>query len=409
MKALLRSPTLRTVAVYGAAGAGFAAANLLLARVLSPAEYALVTLVMALVNVGSYVAPAGLDGVVNRMQLEAGPRLLAQVLAVATAGGILFAGIGMMAYALPVGLTLMTFAAVAAGGALIVAAAQFQSEHRFAPSLALLQSPNILMLIAALGTVALGARDAGLAILVVAAGTVIAAVWGWVVLFRERHAKPHRSSDVPWREALAFVGMQMAGLLLIQLERLMLPHLLPLEALATYGVLAAVAGSLFRVLQMGVGYSLLPRLRQAPDIRQRRRLVAREVRLVAGVVGAGSLAIAVVVPLVERWFLAGKYHLSASLVIATIVSGIAKIVNSLAKASATAMATPGELSAANLAGGVSVAVAVAGAIVGARWGLAGVIYGVSLGWMLRAATFTVITTRHLRRPAIGVVQQVNVP
>jgi hypothetical protein len=377
--------------------------------VLSPEEYAVVTLVMALINIGSYVAPAGLDGVVNRKPLEAGPRLLARVLATATAGGIGFAAIGVALYALSPAIALMTFAAVTAGGALIVAAAQFQSEHRFAPSLALLQSTNILMLLAALATVLLGARDGDLAILVVAAGTTLAAAWGWLVLFRERHRKPHRSSDVPWREAFAFLGMQLAGLLLIQLERLMLPHLLPLEALATYGVLAAVAGSLFRVLQMGVGYSLLPRLRKATDIRQRRRLVAREVRLVTAVVAAGSIAIAGLVPLVERWFLAGKYHLTASLVIATIVSGVAKIVNSLAKASATAMATPAELSVANVAGGVSVAVAVAGAIVGARWGLAGVIYGVSLGWMLRAATFTVITTRHLRRPVMAVAQPVNVP
>ena len=70
MKRLWSSPTLRSVAVYGAAGLGFAGANLILARVLPPDEYAVVTLVMALLNLGFFVAPAGLDGVVNRLHLE---------------------------------------------------------------------------------------------------------------------------------------------------------------------------------------------------------------------------------------------------------------------------------------------------------------------------------------------------
>ena len=61
----------------------------------------------------------------------------------------------------------------------------------------------------------------------------------------------------------AFAGLNASGLLLIQLERLVIPHVLPLADLALYGVLGAIAGSLFRVLQMGVGFSLLPRLRAA--------------------------------------------------------------------------------------------------------------------------------------------------
>jgi hypothetical protein len=157
---------------------------------------------------------------------------------------------------------------------------------------------------------------------------------------------------------------------------------------------------------MGVGYSLMPRLRRAPDLRARRRLVARELRLVSAIVVLGSGAIAVIVPLVERWFLAGKYHLTAALVLATIVGGIAKIANALTKAAATALASPRELSLANVSGWLTVGIAAGAAVVGARWGLAGVIYGVSLGWALRAAVFSVIAIRHLRLPE---GQPVNVP
>ena len=406
MNRLWLSPTLRSVAVYGAAGAGFAGANLILARVLPEHEYAVVTLVVALLNIGFFIAPAGLDGVVNRMHLEAGPRLLRRLLPPALATAALFAAIGAGAYHTTPALTLLIFVGVLAGGALVVAAAQFQSEQRFGPSLALLQSTNIVLLLAALVTLSTGNTAAELPIVVLVAGTTAGAVWGWVVLFRERHAKPHRSVDIPWRDAFAFVGMQVSGLILIQLERLILPHVRPMSDLATYGVLASVAGSLFRVLQMGVGYSLMPRLRRAPDLRARRRLVAKELRLVAAVVVLGSGAIAVVVPLVERWFLAGKYHLTAALVLATIVGGIAKIANAITKAAATALASPRELSLANVSGWLTVGIAAAAAVVGARWGLAGVIYGVSLGWALRAVVFSVIAIRHLRLPA---GQPVNVP
>lgn len=398
MRRLWASPTIRSVVVYAASGAGFAGANLILARVLPPNEYAMITLVIALLNVGFFVAPAGLDGVVNRMQLEAGPRLLGRVLPPALFTGLAFAAIGALGYGVPPALTAMTLVAIAAGGALVVAAAQLQSEHRFGPSLALLQSTNLVLLIGAVVTAVTHGQRAELPILVLTFGTVLGAIWGWAVLFRERHEKPHGWTGIPWREAFAFVGMQMSGLLLVQVERLVLPHVLPLTDLATYGVLAAVAGSLFRVLQMGVGYSLLPRLRRAADLGQRRRLVLKEIRLVAAIALLGSAAIAVAVPLVEHWLLAGKYHLTAALVLATIVSGVAKLVGALSKAAATAMASERELSLANVAGWVAIGLAVAAAVVGARWGLVGVIYGVAVGWFLRGLTFAVITARHLRAP-----------
>ena len=409
MKQLWASPTLRSVVVYGAAGAGFAAANLILARVLPTSEYAVLTLVMALLNIGFFVAPAGLDGVVNRLHLEAGPQLLRQVLLPSLAVALVFAAIAAIGYDTSTALTVLTFIGVASGGAMVVAAAQFQSEQRYGPSLTLLQSTNLILFLAAVATAATGTKSAGLAIVVVTVGTVGAAWWGWWTLFRERHAKTHETTEIPWPEAFAFVGMQIAGLLLVQLERLILPHVLPLGDLATYGVLAAVAGSLFRVLQMGVGYSLLPRLRRAPDLRERRRIVAKEARLVSGVVLLGSAVIVLAVPIVERWFLAGKYHLTTALVIATIVSGVAKIVNAVVKAAATAMATPRELSLANVLGWLSVAIAIGAGIIGARWGLAGVIYGVALGWTTRALTFAAIATRHLRSPAVPAPQAVGAP
>jgi hypothetical protein len=212
--------------------------------------------------------------------------------------------------------------------------------------------------------------------------------------------KPARETWFPWTEAFSFAGLNAAGLVLIQLERLVIPHVLPLSDLATYGVLAAIAGSLFRVLQMGVGYTLLPRLRVASNVPQRRQLIAHEAKLVSAMVVAGSIAIWFVTPLIERSLLEGKYHLDSALLISALISGMAKIMNAFTKSTVTALATPAELSLVNVFGWVSVALAVPAAMFGgSHWGLAGVIYGVGFGWLLRAVTALYVTLRHLRLPA----------
>lgn len=398
MRSLWRSATLRSVAVLGLSGLGFAVANLVLARVLPTEEYALLTLVVALVNVGYPLAAAGVDGVVNRRRLEAGPPLLRRLMHASVPVALVFTAIGLAGYETSLPVALMILLCTVAGGTLLVAGGQFQSEQRFGISLALSQSPNVILLLAAGWVLAAGSHRAETALAVWTAGFLAAASVGWSLLFRERHAKPHRSVEFPWSEAISIAGLAAAGLLLIQLERLLLPHLLPIEDLATYGVLAAIAGSLFRVLQMGVGYSLLPRLRAAPGVIERRRLLYKEARLVVAVATLGSLFIWVATPAIEHWFLGGKYHLSAALVLAAVVTGFAKVLNGFAQSAVSALAEPRELHLVAVLGWVSVAVAAVGAVAGARWGLPGVIYGVGLGWVMRASVGMFLAARHLRLP-----------
>jgi O-antigen/teichoic acid export membrane protein len=399
VRRLWRSATLRSVAVLGLSGLGFAVANLVLARALPTEEYAILTLVVALVNVGYPLAAAGVDGVVNRRRVEAGPRLLRRLLHSLVPVALAFTLIGLAGYRTSLPTSLMILLCTMAGGAVLVAGGKFQSEQRFGISLALNQSPNLILLLSAGWVLALGSRKAETPLAVWTAGFLVTAAAGWWLLFRERHIKPERSVDFPWSEALAIAGLAAAGLLLIQLERLLLPHLLPLEDLATYGVLAAIAGSLFRVLQMGVGYSLLPRLRAAPGVIERRRLLFKEARLVIAVAALGSLVIWMATPRIEAWFLGGKYHLSAALVLAAVVTGVAKVLNGFAQSAVSAMADRRELALVSVLGWVSVGVAVLGAVAGARWGLPGVIYGVGLGWVMRASVGLLLAARHLRLPA----------
>jgi O-antigen/teichoic acid export membrane protein len=387
VKFLWQSATLRTVGVYTASGFGFAGANLILARVLPAVEYGLVTLVIALVNLGFSLATLGLDGVVNRRHVEAGPDLLRRSAGAALVVGLGLAATGFLLYKLPLAIVLAIFVCTVAGGIMMVAAAKFQSEQRFGISLSLSQSPNLVLLVAALILV--------LAIL--AAGFVVAAVIGWWLLRCGRWERIS-TAEFSWTEALSFAGLNAAGLILLQLDRLLIPHLLSVQDLATYGVLAAIAGSLFRMLSLGVGYTLVPQLRAADSVGERRRLISREARLVSVVLVAGVAALWLITPWIERWVLADKYHLSWALLLAAIISGMVRVTNAFTKSVVSALATTSELAWINVLGWGAVALAVVAAFGGARWGLAGVIYGVTMGGVMRALTALYFAVRHLRLP-----------
>ena len=97
--------------------------------------------------------------------------------------------------------------------------------------------------------------------------------------------------------------------------------------------------------------------------------------------------------------LADRYRFSGSLVLAALVAGWAKLLTPSSKATVTALADDRQLALVNLSGWASVALSVVGAVAGSRWGLTGVIYGVSLGWLARSVAALVITFRHLH-PAV---------
>jgi uncharacterized membrane protein (UPF0136 family) len=161
-------------------------------------------------NLGYPLAPAGVDAVVNRLPLEAGPRLLRRILRTIVPAGLLFAAFGLVGYGTSPSITVMILVSTIAGGALVVAGGQFQSEQRFGISLALNQSPNLILLLSALWVVLAGTRGAEPPLLVWTAGFVVAAAAGWWILFRERHGKPHRSVAFPWSEAFAIAGVSAA-------------------------------------------------------------------------------------------------------------------------------------------------------------------------------------------------------
>ena len=375
--------------------------NLLLARALPPAQFGVFTLFVALVQIGASLAPIGLDGQVNRRPggvLSPGRPLLTSVI-VAAATAIVASTLYRMDAALVVAL----FISITAGGTSHVASAIFQSRLRFGLALSLSQGLAVALL--GMGTVAViaeGAEPRFLAALV-AGYYVMSASVGWGILARKR--PEGRTEAHSFLEGLSLLGITAAALILNQLERLLTPRLLTLEDLATFAVAATLVGSPFRMLQMGAGYTLLPRLSTASTPEERRQLVRREAAAVILIGGAAALVLLFAAPWIARLLLAGKYELSTALIIAALVSGAVKMADGFATTMVWALGSPRQLALLNWVSWTCAGVGVTAAWLGARWGLIGLMYGVTLGWVCRGAVAGALAAKLLRGvPVIGALQ-----
>jgi len=373
IRSLWNSPALRIAAAYSVAGAAFAGSMLLLARALPKAEFGLLGLVVTILNVASRTAPLGADGIVNRRRMDPGPRLLGRVLATASVFG---AGVTMLSwwvYELEAPFLILIFAGTVAGAASFVASSQFQAHEKFGISVLLNQGMNFVLLGAAGLALVLGLKTAFVPAAFFVGGFFLAAALGWAALFRSRGPDPDPGESFHWGEALSYWGVAGGAEFLHQLDRLMVPELLSFEALATFSVLAAIVGAPFHMLQLAVGYTLLPRLRREPTVLGRRILIRRE-GLVTGfaAMGAGALLL-VVTPWVVQLFVGDKYVLPTGLIVAGLILRL------------------------NIFSWFSIALAAGGAAVGARWGLQGLLYGIGVGWVGHSVAGFALGAKHLRK------------
>jgi hypothetical protein len=199
-------------------------------------------------------------------------------------------------------------------------------------------------------------------------------------------------------EALSLLSIHVANSVFLQLERLLLAPVAGVQALALFGVVAALVASPFRMLQMAVLFTLIPNLRRAEGITARRRLLRQEALLVAAVIGAGSVVIWYVAPPLAHWFLSGRYDLNAALMCAALVSGIFKLCSAFTTGAVIALSEEKELRTLSLVSWATIGVSVLAAFAAAPWGLVGVLYAISLGWLLRSLVAARLAMPHLRRP-----------
>jgi O-antigen/teichoic acid export membrane protein len=381
LSGILHSPALWAAFAFTISGLGFALASLLLARSLPKVEFGALMLALALVTLGVQFAPFGADGVINRRHVDFGRALFWRAFATSLMTALVFLIGARLGYALAWQYATLVLAGVGAGGLGRVSAAKFQSLERFSFALWLLQGANLALLLAAAFLTLSGLRLMFLPLAAFVLGFVFTAGWGWTSLFRRRRSEVRAFEPFSWREALAYAGVHLAGVVMTQLDRLVIPKLLSFEELASFSVLAAVTIAPFRMLQLGLGYTLLPRIRNAATVVARRHVFLQEALISGLVVTTASVAIWLLAPLVVHLVLGDKYILGPALIAAALVSGLVRVMTGFTRAAVSALCSNRELAYLSGLMWLAVAVAIGGAAVGAHWGLVGVVYGVSLGWV----------------------------
>lgn len=392
------SSAIRVAAVYGASGVGFAGANLLLARTLPKADFGLFSLALAILYLSVPIAAAGADGILNRYPAPARYSQLSRVLAT----GMLFGGCVTLAaravYELDPLISSLIFVGIVLGAGNFLASAHFQSRQHFPQALGLSQGANFVLLAVAVVATLLGTQNPRIPFGALVVWYAVAGTTGWVTLFRMDRSEIGLETDppvaeetgtgdrdrFPWKEALSYAGVTGGYLALVQMERLVTPKLLDIETLATYAVLAAVAGSPFRILQQGVGYTMLPRLRAATSEADRRTIVREESLVIAAVATAAMLAIWFLARPIVLFIAGPEYSLGHGLILAALVSGIAKLASAFMSSLVTALGDSRDLAVLNGGGWALVAVGVAAAGFGSRYGLEGILYGVAFAWLGRS-------------------------
>jgi O-antigen/teichoic acid export membrane protein len=378
-----RSPLLWPVTMFGVSGVAFAAANIVWARTLPVESYALVALCVAIINLALRFAPFGADLEINREGWALSAAAIGGVVVTCLAAATVAGAVASVGYGLGVDVAIGLAVAVAAGGITAYAAATLQARRRYFLSLAYMHSINYLLLLLSIAT-AVGALVTVPAIVwAVAGGTLVVLVPASIALVALWRSSVGTDGSRSFRRLLPLVLVTGSAEVLTQLDRLVTPLVLGLGELAQLGVLLALVGPPFRLLEMAVAYAMLPELRSATDAAQRRRAL-RESATLAGTVSlvAAGLLLLFLAPL-SNWLLASKFTLPHNVIVAALLAGLVRVAHGFAGAAATALVPNERLHRLSALGLWSAAIGITGAVVGGQWGLQGVIYGSMTGWIVR--------------------------
>jgi hypothetical protein len=291
------------------------------------------------------------------------------------------------------------FIGTAASGMTAMAGAQLQATQRFGAALLINQGHLWALSVAALFVLLAHEQHASVAALVFGVFYLLVALAGWRLALAPRGQHAAAVKPFRWGHASSMLLIQGADSLLYQMDRLLIPRLLSVLELAVYGVITSVAASPFRTLQMGVAYTLMPRLRNAADAATRRRLLLEEGKRLLIVTLGGAAAILLLTRPLVHLVLAGKYQVNQNLVLAMVVVGVARVCDGFGSAIGIAAAENHHLRMLSLCSWLAVAVAAVASIVGSRWGLTGFVYGLAAGWLTRAGLAAWYGTSLWRRRA----------
>jgi len=394
----LRSPALRSAAILAAGGAGFALGNLLLARVLPEREYGAVSLLLSLIQVGAALGSLGLPTLVNRHALAATGQLFRYGMWLALLAALVVGAVAVVSYQLPSFIAYVLAATVAAAALGRIAGAVMQSRQRFGTSLLLTQIHNWLLLASVPLVLMADARSAAVVSVFILVCYVITTSAGWRVATQEqRPAAGTLSLRMLWSEGLSAAGFGLAFNVFLQLDRLVIGDVLSLQDVAAYSLVASVAGSPYRMLQVSAGHTLVPRLRAAANRETAMKLLRHEALLMIGL----SVLAAPVLFWLTPWIIGkvagpamGVGHM---LTAAVIVVGFVRLWEGLAAAVVNAIGTPRELLILSVLGWLGIAVAVALASIVSRDGLVAVVLALGAGWCAIAVGATTLAFEAILR------------
>lgn len=208
---------------------------------------------------------------------------------------------------------------------------------------------------------------------------------------------PLPASATLLREGLAVVGVQVAVAAFFQLDRLLIPNLLSIRDLAVYAVVSAIAASPFRMLQTGLGFALLPRVRACTSREAIRRLIEHEVIVAVSMAAVAAVIVLLVTPWLISMLLDSRYEFHMSLLYALIIVGFVRVWNGISSAVVSALASARQLVAFNACSWGSLVLAAGCAWAARGGGLTGVVYGLGVGWLASAVAGTLIGAQAVAR------------
>jgi O-antigen/teichoic acid export membrane protein len=394
---LIKSDSLRSAVAFAGGGVGFAAGNILLAKILSPASFGVVTLALALNQFGLTFGPFGLEVVANRHRPRVDRRLALLAFSAATITAIGVAVIAGAYYHLSAAIVALILAMVIGSATNRVCVALFQGEGHFRSAMSLSQVHNYVLLVVAVLAAVLVIHNDIFVVGIVAAAYVLSSGLGWWWARRAVNAgREQINSVLALREGAAALGIGVAVQLLSQFERLAIPKIGSLPMLGTYAVLAAVVGSPFRMLQAGTSFSLLPRLRSVSSGAAARSVLLREGAAAASVSAVSIIVVIVAAPWIFRNLLSGKYIIGWDLIWASIAVGMLKVWEGFSTTAVTACGSAKSLVAISVLAWICLVIAAAGMVYGSRYGLVGILYGVGLAWVLLALGGTLLAVRSFK-------------
>lgn len=396
IKKLAQEPSIRTTAVFALSGLAFSVGTLLLARNMSIQAFGHVALAIAMFNIFALLAPVGIDQIALRQPVNTNAkfigRLLVSGMSMGFAVGLIYMWSAELAYADALAMTL----AIASGGIIATIASMARSVGREATALSYATAASWILLLIGLVSWQMPMKNALVPLSMFAGGNVAVAVWGWLNIHKTYTVGADSTDTIPWGEALPLLSIAAIGTIVLQLERLIIPAMIDIQALALFSVLASVAIFPFRLLTSSAGFSLVPKLRTTSDARLRRKLVRKEFFAMLCLLLLATAGILILAPYATDIVTNGRYQLSLNLTLAACINGSAKVLQALPRAVLTGCGDAQQIAQLNRWGVFGLLASIVGAIAGAHWGLTGLLYGVAIGSMAGSVPAILLARTSLR-------------